>query len=259
MMLYPNGTTTRPTVSSPFGPRKGGVSSFHHGADLVGFTTIRAVAAGRVTFAGWMNNAAGNAIVIDHGGGVASVYMHNKAHHVARRATVSEGQAIATMGDTGNATGPCNHLEIRVKGVSVEPLSYIAARLTRTGTPTGTPTTPEAAPIQLEDTMIRIQSPGRGIAIIGTGYYRHLTNDEEVISSEPIITKHLNGNDRQFDLWVSMSITGDRGTATANSDEIASKVLTAISNSNIGSEIAAAIPDSIAADVVAELSKRLQQ
>lgn len=142
-MLYPNGTTTRPRVSSPYGPRDSsiGISSFHAGADLIGFDTIHAIAAGRVTFAGWMNNAAGRTVVIDHGNGVTSVYMHNDAHHVSRGDRITEGQPIATMGDTGNASGPCNHLEIRIRGKRTEPLAYIAARLPRTPAPTSATTT----------------------------------------------------------------------------------------------------------------------
>ncbi|WP_217182599.1 M23 family metallopeptidase [Streptomyces sp. AC495_CC817] len=150
-MLYPTGTTTRPRVSSPYGPRdpRIGVGAFHHGADLIGFDAIHAVASGRVTFAGWMNAAAGNTVVIDHGGGVTSVYMHNERHHVRKGDTVSEGAHIADMGDTGNATGECNHLEIRVRGKSVEPLAYIAARLTQTAPNTThpNPTTKEEEPM----------------------------------------------------------------------------------------------------------------
>lgn len=138
-MLFPNGSPIQPNVSSPFGPRKGGAFSVHYGADLTGFTTIRAVAPGKVTFAGWMNAAAGNTIIIDHGNGVSSVYMHNASHKVSRGARVSEGDPIATMGATGNASGPCCHLEIRINGTSVDPLPYIATRVTR---PAGASTAP---------------------------------------------------------------------------------------------------------------------
>lgn len=133
-MLYPNGTDRRPKVSSPYGRRdpRIGVSSFHAGADLIGFSTVHAVAAGRVTFAGRMNNAAGNTIVIDHGNGVTSVYMHNRSHKVRRGQRVTEGQPIAVMGSTGNASGTCNHLEIRVHGKSTSPLGYISRHLTTT-------------------------------------------------------------------------------------------------------------------------------
>lgn len=132
-MLYPDGTTTRPKVSSPFGPRDPsiGISSLHAGADLIGFTTIRAIADGIVTRSGWMNNAAGNTVTIDHGDGLTSIYMHNAGHHVLRGDRVHEGQALAVMGDSGNASGKCLHLEIRVNGRSIEPLGYIAARLTK--------------------------------------------------------------------------------------------------------------------------------
>lgn len=159
-MRYPDGTTKPPAVSSPFGPRTGGAFSFHYGADLVGFSRIHAVADGKVTFAGWMNSAAGYTIVVDHGGGITSLYMHNAAHHVARGDRVSEGQQIATMGRSGNATGNCNHLEIRVNGRSVEPLSYIAARLSRTGAVTTAPsktTTPSKTNTQEEIMIVNIQ------------------------------------------------------------------------------------------------------
>jgi hypothetical protein len=65
-----------------------------------------------------------------------------------------------------------------------------------------------AAPLTLGDTMIRIQSDNRGIALIGPGYFRGLHSTEEVIASDVLIEKHLTGNDRQFDLWASMALGG---------------------------------------------------
>jgi hypothetical protein len=67
---------------------------------------------------------------------------------------------------------------------------------------------PAAVTSEEDDEVIRIQSPNRGIALIGPGYYRQLANDEEVNNSGAIITKHVSGNDRQFDLWVSMAVGG---------------------------------------------------
>lgn len=170
MMLFPDGTTTTPRVSSPFGPRKGGAFNFHYGADLTNFTTIHAIAGGMVTYAGRMNAAAGNTIVIDHGNGVTSLYMHNDAHHVRRGDRVSEGQPIAVMGRTGNATGRCCHLEIRVRGTSIEPLGYIAARLTHT-TPAGGGTSPAPAPINNEigDHMFIADCPNGSFLIVPQG------------------------------------------------------------------------------------------
>ncbi len=63
-------------------------------------------------------------------------------------------------------------------------------------------------PVMKDDEMIRIQAPNRGIALIGPGYYRQLANDEEVNNSAPLISAHHSGNERQFDLWVSMAISG---------------------------------------------------
>ena len=72
--------------------------------------------------------------------------------------------------------------------------------------PTALPT-PDA-PLTLGDTMIRIQSDNRGIALIGPGYFRGLRSTEEVIASEVLMEKHLTGHDRQFDLWASMALGG---------------------------------------------------
>lgn len=172
MMLYPDGTTNTPRVSSPFGPRKGGAFSFHYGADLIGFTTIRAVESGLVTFAGWMNDAAGNTVIIDHGGGVTSLYMHNANHHVRRGERVTEGQPIATMGRTGNASGNCCHLEIRRHGTSVEPLAYVRARLIQaapTVAPAPTPAPVHTNPVEIGDQMFIADCPNGSFLIVPQG------------------------------------------------------------------------------------------
>lgn len=63
--------------------------------------------------------------------------------------------------------------------------------------------------LELEhDDMIRIQSPGRGIALVSLGHFRQLRNNEEVEQSAALMTKHLTGNDRQFELWRSMALDG---------------------------------------------------
>lgn len=177
-MLWPNGSAVRPRISSPYGPRKGGVSSFHAGADLTGFTAVRAVASGVVTFAGWMNDAAGNVVVIDHGAGVTSVYMHNKSHQVRRGERVTLGDQVAIMGSTGNATGNCCHLEIRVHGKSTDPIPYITARIA--GTAGGATTSPE------EDDMpiIIVQRKNSKLAkgrMIGGGKIQEITPAENTV------------------------------------------------------------------------------
>lgn len=135
-MLWPNGTTSRPSVSSAFGPRPNlGAFSFHYGSDLVGYTTVRSAGAGKVTFAGWMNAAAGNTVVIDLGGGVSEIHMHLASFAVSRGDWVNPAHALGRMGSTGNASGNCDHFEIRIKGTSVDPMAYTAARIN--GTPSG--------------------------------------------------------------------------------------------------------------------------
>lgn len=131
-MLWPNGSTTRPHISSPFGPRSGGAFSVHYGADLTGYETVRAAGAGLVTFAGWMNDSAGNTVVIDLGGGVSELHMHLATITVSRGTRVGVGHPLGRMGMTGNATGECDHFEIRIHGVSVDPIPYVTARLTIT-------------------------------------------------------------------------------------------------------------------------------
>lgn len=130
-MLFPNGSTLRPRVSSPFGPRPGvGAFPFHYGADCIGYTTVRAAGRGRVTFAGWMNGKAGNTVMIDLGGGVTEVHMHLADFDTAKGHFVEPSSPLGRMGKTGNADGNCDHFEIRVHGKSVDPLDYVAARIT---------------------------------------------------------------------------------------------------------------------------------
>jgi len=148
------------------------------------------------------------------------------------------------------------------------------------GQPAGGGGTPlPAGSYTQEDSMIRIQAPGRGIALIGPGYYRPLATDEEVNNSGPLITPpggqpwHYSGNERQFDLWVSMAFGGQssqnnavRGDAQ-NAATIASEVrnwivdpdrglLAAISKVSVDSEaINKAIQDALKdVDVNAEVT-----
>lgn len=146
-MLWPSGSAIRPNISSPFGPRTGGAFSIHYGADLTGYTTVSSCGAGLVTFAGWMNGSAGYTVAIDLGGGVTEVHMHLATIAVARGDRVPVGRALGRMGSTGNATGNCDHLEIRINGTSIDPIPYVTARLA--GTASGGTTTPDTP----EDSM----------------------------------------------------------------------------------------------------------
>lgn len=119
-------------VTSVFGPRSyeiGGrvVSDFHTGLDIAApfGTPIYASKAGRVIHAGWKGGGYGNLVMIDHGGGVVTIYAHNSAVNVTYGQYVEQGQVIASMGSTGNSTGSHCHFEIRIYGEYINPSLYV--------------------------------------------------------------------------------------------------------------------------------------
>ena len=116
-------------ITSPFGWRVHpitGASRFHSGIDIGGDygDTIHAAGAGIVSYAGWISGY-GYAVIIDHGGGISTLYGHNQALLVSEGQSVSQGQAIAECGSTGNTTGPHCHFEVRVDGEPVDPMGYL--------------------------------------------------------------------------------------------------------------------------------------
>lgn len=129
-----NGYFTHPCpgysrISSHFGYRKQplpGASTNHKGMDFAAptGTPIYAVADGTVTTAAYSGNA-GNMIVINHGKGIASIYMHCHAMYVSPGQKVTKGQNIAIVGNTGNSTGPHLHFQVNVNGVPTNPLNYL--------------------------------------------------------------------------------------------------------------------------------------
>lgn len=138
----PSGSMTWPypgdyTVYSGFGMRMHPVykvMKMHTGVDLGGAygNPIVAAAGGTVIIAsapvagqntGGTNY--GNYIVIDHGGGVSTLYGHCKDLYVSVGDTVTAGQVIAACGSTGTSTGPHVHFEVRVNGTRVDPVPYI--------------------------------------------------------------------------------------------------------------------------------------
>jgi murein DD-endopeptidase MepM/ murein hydrolase activator NlpD len=110
-------------ITSGFGKRDG---EFHEGYDIAGARSlqIKASAAGKVIFSGWKNGY-GNLIILSHSDGLTTYYAHNKENNVSIGDQVKQGQVIAVMGSTGNSTGVHVHFEIRSKGSSVDPGSYL--------------------------------------------------------------------------------------------------------------------------------------
>ncbi|PKM84201.1 MAG: peptidase M23, partial [Firmicutes bacterium HGW-Firmicutes-11] len=74
--------------------------------------------------AAW-NNSYGYMIIVDHGGGIATLYAHNSKLLVANGDIVTRGQVIAKAGSTGMSTGPHLHFEVRVNGEYKNPMSYL--------------------------------------------------------------------------------------------------------------------------------------
>ena len=64
-------------------------------------------------------------IGISHGNGVQTYYAHCQSLYLSAGAQVSQGQTIATVGSTGNSTGPHLHLEVRLNGVAYNPQNYV--------------------------------------------------------------------------------------------------------------------------------------
>jgi murein DD-endopeptidase MepM/ murein hydrolase activator NlpD len=68
----------------------------------------------------------GNAVMLDHGGGVITGYWHLDGLDVAVGETVTAGQQIGVVGSTGLSTGAHLHWELRIRGVAVDPMQWVA-------------------------------------------------------------------------------------------------------------------------------------
>lgn len=113
------GWPSRGTVTSEFGTRWG---RLHAGIDIsapIG-TPISAAQGGSVIFAGTQNGY-GNVVMISHGGGLTTVYAHQSRIATSQGSTVSSGQLIGYVGNTGQSTGPHLHFETRYGGAARNP------------------------------------------------------------------------------------------------------------------------------------------
>jgi murein DD-endopeptidase MepM/ murein hydrolase activator NlpD len=115
-------------VSTPFGVkriRNERTVYYHRGLDLSGPTgqPVHAPNAGQVVLAKSLRKY-GNAIVLDHGGGVTTLYMHMSALLVREGDRVTTGQLIGRVGMTGVATGPHLHWALYVRGTAVNPMLW---------------------------------------------------------------------------------------------------------------------------------------
>lgn len=117
-------------ISSSFGPRKSptsGASSNHKGTDIPAPTGTKVVAAlaGTVVAATY-SSSAGNYVMIDHGNGIRTVYMHSSKLLVSTGQYVKQGQVIMLVGSTGASTGPHLHFGLSIDGTYVNAMNYVA-------------------------------------------------------------------------------------------------------------------------------------
>lgn len=132
--VYEGGTFVWPCpssrrVTSDFGVRESptaGASTNHKGIDIGApyGASIVAAADGVVAFAGY-SDSCGNYVMIDHGGGIYTVYMHASQLCVSSNEKVSAGQQIAKVGSTGISTGNHLHFGVSENGIYVSPWNYL--------------------------------------------------------------------------------------------------------------------------------------
>ena len=131
-MSLPTPTLTQ--ITSQYGWRFGG-SDFHTGIDFSGGgaygTPIRATNAGTVAYVNTVVTGSGYSggygkyLIIDHGGGITTLYAHCSSISVKEGDVVAAGQTIAQVGSTGWSTGPHLHFEVRENGKHVNPVRYL--------------------------------------------------------------------------------------------------------------------------------------
>lgn len=114
------------SISSRFGSRSGG---FHTGLDMAKArgSSIKAADGGTVVFAGWQGSY-GKMVEIDHGGGFTTRYAHCSEIYVSVGDKVYQGKIVGAVGETGIATGPHLHFEVRKYGNAVNPSNYIGTQ-----------------------------------------------------------------------------------------------------------------------------------
>lgn len=118
----------RSHITSEYGYRVDPEPGFHDGLDIgmTKGTDILAVKSGTVKKVQSGTTGYGNHIIIDHGGGLETLYAHCSELLVSAEQKVDAGTVIAKVGSTGNSTGPHLHIEIRLNGKTVDPLAYLS-------------------------------------------------------------------------------------------------------------------------------------
>lgn len=117
-------------ISSDYGNRMHptlGVERFHNGVDMAapGGSPVLAAYDGKVVAADY-SSSMGNYLMVDHGDGLYTIYMHASALYVSKGDFVVKGQNIAAVGSTGRSTGNHLHFSVRLNGSYVSPWNYLS-------------------------------------------------------------------------------------------------------------------------------------
>lgn len=122
-------------ISAPFGEKRTnskGQIYYHTGIDIAdnpaNKTPILAASDGKVIYADNASDGYGNKVIIDHGGGLKTLYAHCSVLKVKTGDQVKQGQQIAIVGSTGHSTGPHLHFEVIKDGKVQNPLEYLQER-----------------------------------------------------------------------------------------------------------------------------------
>ncbi|MDP2838291.1 MAG: M23 family metallopeptidase [Candidatus Moranbacteria bacterium] len=116
------------TVTDVYGYKRqtGGVSLSHQGTDFRASegTSVYAINSGKVAFADTLRNY-GYTVIIDHGLGLMTLYMHLSENKVKKGDLVEKGDLVALSGNTGYSLGPHLHLSVRINGFSIDPIKFL--------------------------------------------------------------------------------------------------------------------------------------
>jgi murein DD-endopeptidase MepM/ murein hydrolase activator NlpD len=114
------------TLTSSFGPRG---QSFHDGIDIGAppGTPVKAARDGTVIYSDTLRGY-GNVVIVEHGGGYATVYAHNEENLVHSGDQVRQGQILGRLGRTGRTSGPNLHFEVRKDNIARNPIYFLPSQ-----------------------------------------------------------------------------------------------------------------------------------
>jgi len=127
VLPQPNLTLDSPLVWPLVGAITGSFEPEHQAIDLGApyGSTVYAAADGMVRYANWGEDGLGYTVIIDHGDGLETLYVHLKGALVQAGTFVARGDAVGEVGSTGHSSGPHIHFEVRLNGQPVNPLDYL--------------------------------------------------------------------------------------------------------------------------------------